>query len=245
MYASGLKARDRGGALAAVIAVHAVLAFAFLNMSGTLNQGEDQPDLAVFDVETIDPPPPIEEVRQERNAPEEEGEASPPNIRSQATPVVAPEPEIRLPVQSPVVASPTPNEGTAPTQGAADVPGPGTGAGGVGTGTGAGGQGSGPGGGGIAARSAVVRGITNRDYPVQIQRSWPRNGQIFVRLRIEANGKPSQCDVMRSFGNRSADDWTCSLLMQRGIFRPATNRRGEPVADWLGYVQRDLGRMDR
>lgn len=252
MYASGLKTRDKGGALAAVIAIHAALAMALLNLSGTITLGDRQRDLQVFEVTEVQPPPPTPPVPEEQRpepeqAQEPEGAASPENIRSEATPIIAPEPEVELPVTPPVTVTETPGEGADPTQGASDRPGPGTGAGGTGTGTGAGGAGTGTGGGGggIASRPAVVRGITNRDYPVQIQRRWPRNGQIFVRLRIEPNGRPSQCDVMRSFGDPVADQWTCSLLMERGVFRPATNRRGEPVADWLGYVQRDLGRFDR
>jgi protein TonB len=248
MYASGLRTRERGGALAAVIAVHAILALVLLNLSGAVSLTEDQRDLQVFDVTEVEPPPPPLEVQPEQErAPEEEGEASPPNIRSEATPVVAPEPEIRLPVTPPVIASPTPNQGADPTQGAAPVPGPGTGAGGTGTGTGAGGSGTGTGGGGggVATGPRLVRGITNRDYPVQIQRRWPRGGAIFLRLRIQPNGRPSQCDVMRSYGDPVADQWTCSLMMERGLFRPAVNERGEPVAAWYGYVQRETGRFDR
>jgi periplasmic protein TonB len=246
MYASGLKTRDRGGAIAAVILIHAGLAYAFLTMSGTLTRTEEQDDLQVFDVTEVLPPPetppvPPPQQRQQQRAPEEEGAASPENIRSQATPIVAPPPRVRLPVTPPVAVTQTPNEGAAPTQGAAPVPGPGTGAGGTGTGTGAGGSGSGTGGGGggAAIRAAIVRGITSRDYPQAIQRNWPRGGAIFVRLRIQPNGRPSQCDVMRSYGDPVADQWTCSLLMERGQFRPARDGRGQPVADWLGYVQRE------
>lgn len=249
MYASDLKTRDRGGAIAAVIAIHAGLAFAFLNLSGTTSLGDDQRDLTVFDVDPLEPPPPTPPVpEQERPEPDQaeepEGAASPENIRSQATPVVAPEPEIEIPRPPPVTSSPTPNQGAAPTQGAAPVRGPGTGAGGSGTGTGAGGSGTGTGGGGggIATRPSLVRGITNRDYPPAIQRRWPRGGAIFLRLRIEPNGRPSQCDVMRSYGDRIADQWTCRLIMERGVFRPATNERGEPVAAWYGYIQQETRR---
>lgn len=249
MYAPNLGTTDRTGAIIAVAAIHAGLLFALLNLSGTIDLGEIQDQLVVFDVDPPEPPPPpiVEIQPQQKPAPEEEGEASPPNIRSQATPVVAPKPEIKLPVPPPVVSSQTPNEGSESTQGAAEVPGPGTGAGGVGTGTGAGGRGSGTGGGGAGAatRPGLVRGITNRDYPPAIQRRWPRGGQIFLRLRIEPNGRPSQCDVMRSYGDRVADQWTCSLVMQRGVFRPATNQRGEAVADWYGYIQSETGRGGR
>lgn len=245
MYAPNLGPRDRSGAIIAVAAIHAALLFALLNISGAIDLAPEQRDLQVFDVEEVEPPPPpVEEVVQEERAPEEEGEASPPNIESQATPVVAPEPEIVVPRPPPVTASPTPNQGAQPTQGAAPVPGPGTGAGGVGTGTGAGGSGSGTGGGGTgqATRPSLVRGITNRDYPRAIQRRWPRGGAIFVRLRIEPSGRPSQCDVMRSYGDRIADQWTCSLIMERGVFRPATNERGEPISAWYGYIQQETRR---
>lgn len=243
MYASGLKARDKGGAIAAVAAIHLALAFVFLNLSGTITLRSDQDDLQIIDLDEVTEapvPPPVVEERPEPDRTEEpEGAASPENIRSEATPVVAPEPRVQLPVTPPITVSPTPNQGTDPTQGAADRPGPGTGAGGTGTGTGAGGSGSGTGGGGTgqATRPALVRGITNRDYPREIQRRWPRGGQIFLRLRIEPNGRPSQCDVMRSYGDRLADQWTCSLIMERGVFRPATNERGEPIAAWYGYIQ--------
>ena len=251
MYQPVLQNRDKGGAMAAVIGIHALLLFAFLNLSGTIQVVDPQRVMNVFDVREVEPPPPEPPppppAQQQQRAPEEEGGAAPENIRSRATPVVAPEPEVTLPIPLPTPTTETPNTGSDPTQGASDRPGPGTGAGGTGTGTGsgAGGSGTGGGGGGIASRAAVQRGITNRDYPVQIQRAWPRGGQIFVRLRVEPNGRASQCDVMRSFGDRVADQWTCRLLMDRGQFRPARNQRGEAVSDWLGYVQRDLGRFDR
>ncbi|HVL79534.1 MAG TPA: energy transducer TonB [Sphingomicrobium sp.] len=255
MYRPTLNRTDRGGAIAAVLAIHAGLLFAFLHMGGRIDLiAEPQRRLETIDITEPQPPPEEPPVIEERPQPqreqarEEEGAASPENIRSQATPVVAPRPKIELPVTSPVVTTETPREGADPTQGAADVPGPGTGAGGIGTGPGAGGAGSGTGGGGtgaIAARPSLVRGITNRDYPDAIQRSWPRGGQIFLRLRIEPNGRASQCDVMRSFGNSAADQWTCRLIMDRGQFRPAVNDRGVPVADWFGYIQSDTGRMVR
>jgi protein TonB len=249
MYRSDLKPSDRAGTIALVALIHLGLAYAFLNVSGTMRTIERQIIPRLIDVDLEPPPPPIVEVPLEKEKPKEkEGAASPKNIKSEATPVAAPKPRIALPVPPPMPVTDTPREGSDPTQGAADVVGPGTGAGGVGTGTGSGGSGTGTGGGGgggVAVRSTVVRGVTNRDYPVQIQRSWPRNGAIFVRLRVEANGRPSQCDVMRGYGDRMADQWTCSLLMERGVFRPARDARGQPVADWLGYVQRDLGRFDR
>lgn len=251
MYRTNLDTRDRSGALLAVAAVHAVLLLMLLQISGRVDFTDPESVTRVFDVTEAPPPPPepVVEQQQEMEQPREaEGAASPQNIRSEATPVVAPRPEISLPVPVPMETSETPNEGTQATQGASDVVGQGTGAGGIGTGTGSGGAGSGTGGGGgggVAVPPALVRGITQRDYPDAIQRRWPRGGRIFLRLRVEPNGRPSQCDVMRGYGDRAADDWTCRLIMDRGVFRPARNARGEPVASWFGYVQSDTGRRVR
>ena len=44
------------------------------------------------------------------------------------------------------------------------------------------------------------------------------------------------------FGSPSIDQWTCSLVMERGLFRPALDARGAPVAAWFGYKQVDIGR---
>jgi len=242
MYRPTLNKRDRTGVIAAVLAIHAGLVFALLHMSGTVDLVPEQADLQIFEVSQPEPPPPVVVQQVEERVPEKEGEASPPNIKSEATPVVRPKPRIEVPAPPVIVASPTPNQGAAPTQGAAPVPGPGTGAGGVGTGTGAGGSGSGTGGGGgVAVGPQVIRKITGPDFPDQISRRWPRGGRIFVRLRIEADGRASQCDVMRSFGNPAADQWTCSLLRTKALFRPARDSNGRAVAAWLGYIQADTG----
>ena len=62
---------------------------------------------------------------------------------------------------------------------------------------------------------------------------------IFTRLRISPEGRVIQCDIMRSFGDKNADDWTCALLRDRATFKPATDASGKPVAGWFGYVQSD------
>src|SRR5213075_340781 len=169
------------------------------------------------------PPPPTPPPRQQKQKPKEkEGGSAPKNIKSEATPVVAPKPRIETPPVQKIATAEIPRQGTAPTQGASNVRGPGTGAGGTGTGTGSGSGGNGPGGGGeggYAEPAHVLRGITARDYPPAVMRNWPRGAVIFIRLRIEPNGRPSRCDVMRSFGNGNADQWTCALILQRGAFR--------------------------
>ena len=248
MYRSDLNRRDRGGAIAAVAAIHAALLFVLLQMSGRIDIADPQSVLRVIDLAPERPPPPTEPPppppqQKQQQKPEEEEGGAPANIRSEATPVVAPKPEVQPQRPNPIAVTETPNQGAAPTQGAADVRGPGTGAGGAGTGTGTGsGSGAGGGGGGVAVPASLVRGVTGRDYPPGVRDRWPRGGVIFLRLRIEPNGRPSRCDVMRSFGDGLADQWTCSLVMQRGLFRPARDARGVPVSAWFGYKQVDISR---
>jgi protein TonB len=177
MYRPAPTFRDRAGPLAAVVLLHVGIGYAVLSLSGTgADQLGEEAGLTIFDVIVPPPPPPPEPVVEQSVQPQDskpkqaEGAASPKNIRSKATPVVAPEPRIELPAPSPVVAATKPSTGAAATTGASDVVGPGTGAGGTGTGTGSGGAGSGSGGGGsggIPTRPTVIEStkLTSRDYP--------------------------------------------------------------------------------
>lgn len=254
MYAAKLKTRDKGGAIAAVIGIHAALAFALLNLSGTISLTDAQRDLQVFDVREIEPPPPpeppvVEERRPEPDRAEEpEGAAAPENIRSQATPVVAPPPRIKLPVTPPIAVTQTPAEGAAPTQGAGDQRGPGTGAGGTGTGTGAGGSGAGTGGGGSGipvTRPALVRDVRGSDYPDEVWRRWPRGAAVDVAVRVQPDGTATDCKINRSSGVPAIDQWTCRLVEERARFRPARDETGQPVVAWYGYRQAPTGEMIR
>ena len=251
MYEPRLSRRDRAATLSMVALLHVGLVFALVNLSPPIRESPPEEVVEIFDV--IEPPPPPEEVIEVKQIPapqqdapkEEEGAASPKNIRSQATPVVAPKPPIALPVPPPMPVTQTPNIGSDRTQGASNVVGPGTGAGGVGTGTGSGGSGRGTGGGGsggIATRPAVVRGITNRDYPNEVSRYWPRGGAVFIAVRVLPNGRATDCKINRSIGIPAIDQWTCKLVEERAVFRPATDTNGRPVAAWYGYIQREVGR---
>ncbi|MEO6535761.1 MAG: energy transducer TonB [Sphingomicrobium sp.] len=233
-----------------MLLIHAALLFALLHLSGQIDLTDPQNVLKTFNV--IDPPPPPRTIpppppraADKAKPKQKEGGSSPKNIKSEATPIKAPKPRVKPLLPNPVVVAETPRQGVQATQGASTITGPGTGAGGNGTGTGSGNGGNGPGGGGgggVAVPVALVRGITSRDYPPAIGQSWPRGATIFLRLRIEATGRPSGCDVMRGFGNPAADQWTCSLIMQRGVFRPARDGAGRPVAAWFGYKQSDRDR---
>ena len=246
MYRSNLNARDKGGALVGVAAVHAVLLLALLQISGRVDFTEPESVLRLVELAEEPPPPPPpplqQQQQQQRQEPEEsEGAASPENIRSEATPVVAPRPRIQLPVPIPIAVTETPREGTQRTQGASDVRGPGTGAGGTGTGTGSGSGGSGTGGGGsggaVTPPQLLTPTLRGRDFPRELLGAWPRGAQVFLRLRINAQGGVSECVVDRGTGNPRIDSTVCSLVHERFRYRPALNRSGQAVAGWAGYRQ--------
>jgi protein TonB len=243
MYRTDINPRDRGGAIAAVVAIHAALLFAFLHLSGKIDLADPQGAMRVFDFTQEPPPPPPPPPPQQHARPKEkEGGSAPKNIKSEATPVVAPKPRIETPPVQPIVAAETPRQGTAPTQGASDVRGPGTGAGGSGTGTGSGSGGSGSGGGGeglaeVRTRLAT-RPLIGRDFPNELLDNWPRGAWVFARFRVDANGSIIECIVDRSSGVREIDSAVCNLARERLRYRPALNRKGQRVADWAAYGQR-------
>lgn len=249
MYEPHLTRRDRVVTFTMVGAIHVALAFVLINISPEARRQLPQEVVEMFDV--TEPPPPEEEVvvqqipaAQEDAPKEEEGAASPENIRSRATPIVAPKPPIQLPIPQPMPVTQTPNTGSDPTQGASDRPGPGTGAGGVGTGTGSGGSGSGTGGGGSGGQGTrptlITPSLSRRDYPDEVSRFWPRSRDAFVAVavRVQLDGRGTDCKINRSSGVPAIDQWTCRLAETRLRFRPATDDRGRPVVAWYGYVQR-------
>jgi protein TonB len=246
MYRSNLNTRDKGGAIAAVAAIHAALLSVFLHLSGRVDFGDPQSVMRVFDVKGVPPPPqPQPEVpkpaEQQQKPKEEEGAAAPENIKAQATPVVAPKPRIQLPVPVPVTPTETPNEGAAATQGAGDQPGPGTGAGGTGTGTGSGGAGSGSGAGGEGIAATRTRLATpplrGRDFPRQLLEDWPSGAWVYMRFRVDAAGNIIQCITDRGTGNPSIDAAICDTARRRLRYRPGVDRNGKRVADWAAYGQ--------
>ena len=241
-YRSDISPRARGGAIAAVAAIHAALLLALLNISGKISLGDTQPVFRVFDVNPPVPPPPLVQQQKQARPKEKEGGSAPKNIKSEATPVVAPKPKIVMPPVQQIAAAETPRQGTAPTQGASDVRGPGTGAGGAGTGTGSGSGGTGPGGGGdggVAEPPHLATPVlSGRDFPRSLLDEWPRGATVFLRLRVDAHGYVSECLVDRGTGVQAIDSTICNLAHERLRFRPALNRSGQAVAGWFGYAQR-------
>ena len=241
MYTAHLPARDRTGAILAVVLVHIGIALAILNLTGRIDiASQAQRTLKVFDVREVEPtpPPPMEQDSQKPK--KAEGAAAPKNIESKATPVVAPKPTVKLPVPPKLVVAEKPATGNQPTQGASDVRGPGTGAGGLGTGTGSGGLGSGTGrgGNGIATHPHLVtRSLTDRDYPPDLRRIWPRGGRVLVTFDVQLDGRATACRVYTSSGVAEIDQATCNLVETLMRFAPARDTSGRAVVDKYAYMQ--------
>ncbi|MEO7634903.1 MAG: TonB family protein [Sphingomicrobium sp.] len=247
MYRPNLSLRDKSGAIALVLGVHVALLLMLLQLSGKIDLADPQSAMKIFDVREPpppEPPPPPPPIQQQQARPKEkEGGSAPKNIKSEATPVVAPKPRIVIPPLPQIATSETPRQGAAPTQGASDVRGPGTGAGGVGNGTGSGSGGNGPGGGGdggIAVRAQkLTPNLSLRDYPSQLRRRFPRGAGVLVTFTVLTNGRLTDCRVFQSSGDVEVDNMTCALVTSRFVYRPAYNARGEPVVSKAGYRQGD------
>jgi protein TonB len=244
MYRSDLNSRDKSGALAGVIAIHVALLAVLLNLSGKMPLPGQDEVLRMFDIEKAPPPPPPPPpAAQQRAKPKDkEGGSAPKNIKSEATPVVAPKPPVVIPRPPKIATSETPRQGAAPTQGASNVAGPGTGAGGAGNGTGSGNGGNGPGGGGdggVAEPPHLASPVlTGRDIPRNLIDQWPSGAPVFLRIRVSPQGTVSECNVLRGTGNPTIDNAMCNIAHDRLRFRPALNRSGQAVAGWFGYAQR-------
>lgn len=240
-YRIDISARDRSGAVIAVIAIHAALLLVFLHLAGKLDIGDTQRPLRVFDLANPPPPPPPPQERSAAKPKQKQGQSAPRNIKSKATPVPATKPKVQSPPSKVIVASATPNKGAAPTQGSASVAGPGTGAGGSGSGTGSGSGGTGPGGGGdngVAEPPRLASSVlSGYDFSRDMLNQWPRGATVFLRLRVDPRGKVSECMVDRGTGVALIDSAICNLAYERLRFRPALNRDGQAVAGWFGYAQ--------
>ena len=246
MYRSDLNTRDKGGAIAAVVGNPRGAA---VRVSAPV--GEDRPRPSRRSA--------LQAVRHQRAAnrhlrprrrrknssrkpKEKEGGSAPKNIKSEATPVVAPKPKIETPpVQQDRRRPKRRARERAPTQGASDVRGPGTGAGGVGTGTGSGAGGSGTGGGGdggVAEPPHLAHaGASRPRLPARPARAMAAAARTFsCALRVDAAGYVSECIVDRGTGVAAIDS---SDLQPRPRPASASARRsidsGQAVAGWVGY----------
>lgn len=241
MQRTWVTSKDRAGALAGVLLVHAGLLAALLTLGASSVLPKKAAEaIDLIEVRLPEPPPPEPVAVETRKAPEEEGAAAPPARKAEATPVVRPVPRVVLPPKPSVTAAEKPRQGAAPTQGAAPVDGPGSGAGGQGSGTGSGsgGSGTGGGGGGAAARPALASpALTARNFSKATRRAWPSGQRVLVTFYVQLDGRASDCRVEQSSGVATIDAEVCRLVTTSLRFRPARDRNGRPVVQSFGYIQ--------
>jgi protein TonB len=218
MYLHGDRNRDRVWAIAGVVAVHGLLAYALLSGLAMSVSERASDSLDLIDIVVPLPPPSPPPAPDEPS--KAKGEPSPPNLKAVPSPVVAP--PLRLPAPSPVVATPIASTGSAPSAGASAVAGPSTGAGGAGSGLGGGGGGGG--GGGSSAQR--IRGQLNySDFP-------GFEGIVGVRFTIRLDGRVEGCQILKSSGNAELDGTTCRLIERRFRYRPARDAKGHAIAEY-------------
>lgn len=71
--------------------------------------------------------------------------------------------------------------------------------------------------------------VTTNDYPSRALRE-EREGVTRFRLSVGPDGRASGCDVTGSSGSPDLDAATCSNLMRRARFAPATDGDGNPTS---------------
>ncbi|MEA3011336.1 MAG: periplasmic protein TonB [Sphingomonadales bacterium] len=230
--------RDRLKSAGGVGLLHALIGYVLLTGLGYGPSAVVPEALKLFNVADDPPPPPpakparpdVEKKTRKARPKNAEGAASPANLRNTPTEIVAPPPEIRLPVPPPIPVAPVAGQGSVMAAGATNVPGPGTGSGGIGNGLGSGRFGNGTGGGGGGGRGARARwlsgSIDNSDFPPSVA----RGGTVYLRFTVAPNGRISDCAVTRSSGSRELDSLTCRLIVRRFRYRPARNAEGDPIA---------------
>ena len=225
------RSRDRLVPALATIAIHAILVAAlFVGFRDQLPTAVSE-TLQVFDVKPPEPPPPT--VPNPKPSHKREGAASPPNIRSTPTEIVAPKPAIVFPAPQPVVVAERPATGIDPTIGSAAERGPGTGSGGIGTGTGSGGEGDGDGDGGDDSPPRQLRGrLSASDLPRSLADS-DFSGTVGVKFYVAATGRVDECQITRTSGNRQFDESTCRIIMARFRYEPSRDARGRPVGAYV------------
>ena len=227
-YTGNADRPERAAAIAAVVAIHVVLAIVILSGLDVRNVRRAVETMTTI---AINEPPPPRPVQQPKPAPKPQAMKKPegaPAKKAEPTPVVAPQP--KLPVPSPIPAARVAGRGTS-TQSGATLAGAGTGAGGSGTGTGGGGTGD-------YSRftpARLVRNLSRGDYRAIAAGRMPA-GRAMMSIRIEPTGEVSNCRLLRSSGDPYVDSGLCPLITERLRFLPALDDRGRPIAYQLNYV---------
>lgn len=221
---------DRANAVVWVVAVH--LALAALMTAGTRTKDVapvPPPTTQLIEIAPDKPPPPPPPAQKEA-ASAEQGDAG---KRAVATPVVAPEPQVRVETANPLRVARIADAGAASSAGAASA----------GSGSGAGGAGSGLGGGDIGGAGIAIGqnarllngGLSRRDYRLLKSFSAPE-GRAVVAILVGPQGTVERCRIAQSSGDERADRALCAILVPRMVWAPARDQYGRPVTVGIDYT---------
>lgn len=213
---------DQAKAIAAVVAVHALLAAIILSGLNVRSVSQAVERLKTFDIQPPPPPPPPKPQPKPEAANKPEGA---PARQAEPTPVVAPPP--RIPAPSPIPAAKIAGSGSSATSGAAAA----------GNGTGAGGYGNGPGGAGTGGFTPArkLTKIPNHEYR-RFAASGISSGSVTISIRVNPDGRVSGCRIVRSSGSAYADSLMCQLTQQYVRFSPARDAAGRAIAQDVTWV---------
>ena len=215
----------------AIVGAMFVLLVLGLNVQQTAERA-----VRLVSVELTDPPPPppnpVErpKVRHARR-PAPKHEASPRNLRNQATQVVVPPVRPLIP-PPPIVTAQQAGTGAAVNNGASNLPGPGQGAGGIGNGLGGGGTGGNGNGDGDGEAVVGPRRLSGDLHYGDLPEGVLAPGQeatVEVLYWVNPDGRAANCRAQRSSGYPVLDRLACTLIVQRFRFRPAKDKEGNPV----------------
>jgi protein TonB len=216
---------DQAKAVAAVIAIHAALAFVILTGLNVHMVSQAVDRLKTFNLQPPPPPPPVPPPPKREPRPEMKKPAGAPAKKAEPTPVVAPAP--RIPAPSPIAAARAAGTGSASASGAGTS----------GTGTGAGGSGNGAGGGdtGSYTPARKLTKIPNREYR-RFASTGISSGSVAISIRVNSDGSVSNCRIVRSSGSAYADSLMCQLTTQYVRFSPARDPSVRAIAQDVTWV---------
>ena len=218
--------KDRWKAMLAAIGVTGLLGAGVLTGLNVEMVRHAVDHLQTFDIELPKPPPPEPPPPLQPNrSSEQEGAPAAPK----PSPIVAPKPEVQLPVKETIAAATKPGTGASSASGFGGV-GSGTGAGGTGNGTG---RGSGDGAGFTPAQR--ISKVPNSEYRRLVRVSGINNGRVGISVRVETDGRATNCRVIAPSGSPTADSLMCELTERYVRFRPALDPQGRPVAQEIRW----------
>lgn len=219
---------ERAKAIAAVVAVHAALAFLILSGLNVEKVSQAAVQLTTTILIRQAPPPPRSERPTRAPRPQVAKKRESAAAKSATpTPIAAPRP--KLPVPSPMAAAKVAGTGSSANSGAAPA----------GYGAGSGGSGTAGGAAGYADYShftpaRLVSNIPNSQYARLAATGIP-SGAVGVTILVNAGGSVSNCRIARSSGDPSIDALVCALTQSYVRFDPARDPQGHAVAQDITY----------